>query len=1333
MRPVLSWFARLLSAVVIIPALLVLAVWAGANTRFGRDLIVELVPRLTGRTVSIESISGQFPQAVRVRRIELRDDHGVWLTIDDAALHWSPSRLFSKRVDIDHLTAAHVAVLRAPISNSSSTGSGFALPLPVIVKDFKVDRLDVSAELAGTPVALEIQGSGRARSLEDVDVVLTAHPLGPDGFYSVTTSLSTDRVRLEAVVREPPHGLVSAASGLPDLGPIVVSAKVDGPRDAVAVSLQAAAGELQADVSGTVDLVAESGDLRVSARAPAMRPRADIGWRAIALDGSVSGSLVAPKAAGSLRIESLEAAGAAVRTIEAKLDGDPGHVHLNGSVDGVRVPGPRPELLAAAPIEIEADVRLDAAGRPINFSIHHPLLTAEGKGGLTGTPVVDTKLTLADLSPLAEAAGVDLRGRADLTVGASRDDQTTSLTARGTVSVTGGTAPLPALIGPDATVDIAASLNGNDLSLSPFRLEGKTLALTAQGGVIAHVADFDWTLALSDLAVIAPTLAGSVSGQGHVSGPLDDFAVTALLDGDVAVKGLRRGPIRARLDAKGLPNALSGTLTADGELAQAPLSLAADIARGGDGTARATVTHLDWKSLHAAGALTLPQGGTLPLGKIDLRMIRLDDLRPLIGQPLSGGLTGTLETSAQKARLTVDARGVAIPGTGAVDKALLEVTVTDPLTRPVVDARLSVDGGAAGGPGGSVKIEARGPKEAVAVNISADLRQPGAGPVRLNAKSVVNATTQYANVSSLQAEWRGQTAHLIAPVRVAFADGVILDRLTLGVGQAVLDISGRVSPTLDATISARNVTPDLAKSFLPGLDVDGRLSAEAKLTGTPAQPFGTVRLDAQGLRSRTGPSRALPPANLTATAQLRGSSASVDAHLAAGKLTSMTVTGQVPLMPMTGPLNLRATGGVDLALLDPLISADGRRVRGQIALDAGVAGTLAAPRLSGTARLTDGRVRDVTSGLRITEITSFLELNGTTIRVAQFEGRAGTGTISIAGTVGIGARGIPVDLSLTARNATPLASDELTVSLDADATLTGHAIGGLQAGGNVRLNRVDVVIPERLPPKVAVLNVVRPGAVLAPPSRSSTAIALDLTIDAPGQILVHGRGLDAELGGRVHLRGTAANPIPDGSFTLKRGDFSLVGNTLKFTNGRIGFDNGSIADPAIDFVATRQTNSGTASLEISGTAANPKFEVSSSPRLPKDEALALLLFGRSASALGPVELAQLATALATLSGATSGIGDPVADIRKALGLDRLSVGGSSLQIGRNIAPGVYIGARQSLTGTGTQATIEFEVLPGLTVEGALGTSSATAQGTQTIGSGVDPGGSGVTVRYKLEY
>src|SRR5665213_78003 len=99
-----------------------------------------------------------------------------------------------------------------------------------------------------------------------------------------------------------------------------------------------------------------------------------------------------------------------------------------------------------------------------------------------------------------------------------------------------------------------------------------------------------------------------------------------------------------------------------------------------------------------------------------------------------------------------------------------------------------------------------------------------------------------------------------------------------------------------------------------------------------------------------------------------------------------------------------------------------------------------------------------------------------------------------------------------------------------------------------------------------------------PPPAPGPDLALDLTIDAPQQVFVRGRGLNAEMGGTVRLQGRTTNLIPSGGFTLRQGDFSMAGQTLTFSTGQVSFDGGSLTDPSLNFTATTTAGDVTATL-----------------------------------------------------------------------------------------------------------------------------------------------------------
>jgi len=119
--------------------------------------------------------------------------------------------------------------------------------------------------------------------------------------------------------------------------------------------------------------------------------------------------------------------------------------------------------------------------------------------------------------------------------------------------------------------------------------------------------------------------------------------------------------------------------------------------------------------------------------------------------------------------------------------------------------------------------------------------------------------------------------------------------------------------------------------------------------------------------------------------------------------------------------------------------------------------------------------------------------------------------------------------------------------------------------------------------------------------------------------------------------------------------------------------------------------------------------------MPDDEILARLLFSKSAGALSPFELLQLAQATASLAGVNSGPG-LLEKLRAGTGLDRLSVDqgegktGPSLSAGRYVSEGVYVGVSQGAQSGSSAATVEIEVTPNVKVETELGVNSDNKAG-----------------------
>lgn len=1325
-----------------LPILGVITLVIVGNTDAGRHAIETLTAKLSGGAVQLQGLAGRFPGALRLTHAEIRDKDGTWLSVDDLALDWSPSHLLTGEAAIDRLTAAHVAVARLPVSASKSpakSSKSSALPLRVSLDTLRIDKLDLGAPLAGIPAVAKVEGSLHLASLTDGDVALAITRLDGPGNYSLTGKMAAagDHVRLD--ISEPAQGLLGELAGLPDLGALSISATLDGPRNAERFGLAASAGALRADGSGTIDVDGQTLDLDLTGKAPAMAPRADVSWQSVAVDLHIHGGFTTPNATGKVAIAGLNAGGADIGNITADLHGDSGKVDLTAAIAQIHLPGARPDLLAAAPVAVRAEAILNTPTRPITLTITHPLIALHGTARTGGAITATIDATLPDLAPLAAMGGADMQGKATLTAKLARQNDSDQLALDGNIDVTGGEAIAVKLLGTGAAIHLQAHAQGDDATLDRMAIDGQALHITAHGALTNGTVDADWGVTLANVADLGTTLSGPLSVAGKVTGPQDDLALTMTGHGQIAAPGMPAGALDASIIASGLPAHPAGRIDLSGTLAGAPVVLSATIKRGDDGTAQLSLTRAQWKSLAAQADLTLPAGAIFPVGRLQLHATRLADLSPILGMPVSGSVGATLDTvdanGTPQARLHAEGKQLAGFGDSA-DRVTLDATIKDPAAHPVMAASLTLDGIAAPGVTGKATLTANGRADALALKLASDLVAEK-GPAHITAAAVANLSQRALRVTALRADYAGEAIRLLGSARLRMADGIAVDQLRLGTGQTVLSVDGRISPTLQITVALRNATPALAKPFIPDLNGSGTLSLDAKLAGTMAAPTGSVRVIGRDLRIQSGAGAAMPAATIDAAARLQGKAARIDAKVSAGAKAQLHVAGVVPLDP-AAPFDLQASGDIDLMILDPVLTAQGRSVHGRLTLALAVAGTMSSPRVSGSVKLANGSVQDYLQGIHITAINGTIDAAGDTLRLAQLNGKAGDGTIAVSGSVGVSAPGMPINLAITARNAKPLASDLLNATLDADLRLTGEIEGALALDGRIHVSKANLQIPDKLPQSVAVLNVKKVGQKQAPPPPPPQPIALALTIDAPEQIFVRGHGLDAEMGGTLKLSGDSNAPQIGGGFDLRHGTFSLAGQTLNFTSGRVAFDGFGLSsklDPTLNFVAQSTANGITATLTITGYADAPKIALSSSPELPQDEILAQLLFGQSVKQLSPFQVVEIAQAVAAISGLGGAASDPLAAVRKGLGLDRLSVGaaagngpGATVEAGKYVANGVYVGTKQGTAG-GTQAQVQVDLTKHLKLESTLGTGGTPATGVTPEN---DPGSS-IGLTYQFEY
>lgn len=1239
--------------------LLALGVAAMAQERARRPSFLESQLESLMPGLQVEGLEGVWRAAPTAERITLSDSQGVWLTMRQVRLNLAPTALLRGVLRLELLEAALVRLERLPVAAPTGAApappppaQGGVLPsLPQLPLDLALDRLAVERlELAPAVAGQEAAFALQGRATLDAGrlaAALALRRLDAEGSAGIELALAPAEDRLAATV------LVRESVG--GLMPTLLGL----PQHPLSLDLR-----LAGPASGA-DLLVQAG----------------------------LGPEITLTARGTVRALASGAYGAA-------LEGEARAAPLLPSPDHAALAFP-------ARFAFDAD---RPAGGPLALR-RLELDVPAGQAVVTGTldlareaPDLTLRLALREAARFGALlppglAWESVRAEARVSGTLSQPEVRLAVTPQGFST---GVAQADAVLGPSPTLAGWAALPGPRVDLALQGAEGRLALAGSLGDPLAATA----RLSLPRLAVLDAGSEGALEVEARAEGPRADPAVTlAARSGRIVAAGhrLEGFSLDARIEAPA--SAPQAVARLDARLDGQPIALALR-GRPEDGKLR-----MEQAEARVATAVLSAAG------LLDLEAMLFDGTARLEAPTLAplGALAGLRELKGRASAQASFAPRNGIQG--------FDVTLEAPAL-------------AYAGLSGRLRAAAEGTPLALGWSIEA-----GAGPTigRIAARGRLEAAADGARrleIAALGAEAYGETIRLAAPARLVLAPdgGITLGRAAVAVAEGGrVQAEGRWGPErADLTITIAALPASLAGRFAPGVGPEGTLQGAVRVTGPVGQPELRADLRGSGLRARAPWAQGLPPLSLRAEAAMAaGGATQARVELAAGAAGQVVLTARLPRgFGAEAPLAAGLDGTLALApLAGPFLAAGADRVQGRIALALRAEGTLGTPRLGGRATLSGVEYQNAAYGARISGIGGTITGQGTRLAIERLQGRtAGGGVIALQGGVDLGAPGLSADITLTARNARPVVSDLVTATFDADLRLTGPVLGEGTFGGRVRVQRAEIRVPDRLPASVPTLEPVRvrgtppAGAILPPSARQAPGegapassalppIALDVTVSAPGQVFVRGRGLDAELGGEVRIGGTLAGPVPQGGLTLRRGTLDVLARRLTFDRGRIDFASGTLT-PNLDLTARSQAGTTGITVTVRGTPAAPEIAFSSTPELPQDEILARLLFDRPTSRLSPFEIAQIAQAVAQLTGIGGGEG-ALDRVRGALGLDRLGLAGGAersrgpaVEAGRYVAPGVFLGLRQGVQGGQTGVGVEVELTPRLKLEGQTATGPA---------------------------
>ncbi|MEZ5799115.1 MAG: hypothetical protein R3D63_17560 [Paracoccaceae bacterium] len=178
-----------------------------------------------GRKVTITGFEGALSSRATMDRIEIADDAGVWIALDDVVLDWSRSSLLSGAVEVNELSAATITVNRLPALPEGDTApapeaGGFALPeLPVSVDIGQIEatRIILGETVLGEPVEGRFQAALTLAGGEGKADLVLERTDGPVSRIALDAAFSnaTGVLALDLQAKEEAGGIAARLLDLP--------------------------------------------------------------------------------------------------------------------------------------------------------------------------------------------------------------------------------------------------------------------------------------------------------------------------------------------------------------------------------------------------------------------------------------------------------------------------------------------------------------------------------------------------------------------------------------------------------------------------------------------------------------------------------------------------------------------------------------------------------------------------------------------------------------------------------------------------------------------------------------------------------------------------------------------------------------------------------------------------------------------------------------------------------------------------------------------------------------------------------------------------------------
>ncbi|MGH9358766.1 MAG: translocation/assembly module TamB domain-containing protein, partial [Terriglobia bacterium] len=433
--------------------------------------------------------------------------------------------------------------------------------------------------------------------------------------------------------------------------------------------------------------------------------------------------------------------------------------------------------------------------------------------------------------------------------------------------------------------------------------------------------------------------------------------------------------------------------------------------------------------------------------------------------------------------------------------------------------------------------------------------------------------------------------------------------LTSGISNAQIKASGSVSlkPDYDLTAELDTQTlqlgPELA-NFLPV--TMGGLHAEAAIHASLNGPLKyPARMQAQAVIPIF--SMSYQPVKLAATRPIHITYSNGTVVLQPAEIkgtgTDLRLHGTIPLQGL-GPMKVSVLGTMNLAALGAL-NPEGSS-SGQLKLQITARGSRFHPEVTGDVRIINAVFQSPMFPVGIEKLNGDLTLDNHQLRIRQFTGTAGGGTISASGGLAFRPK-LQFNFGITASRVAVRYQNSVRAVVNSNLSLAG-APQSSTLSGRVVIDRLSLTPSFGLATFASQMG----GGPSLPSSQGFMSnLRLNIAVSSARELSVQSNMLSIQGATNLNIRGTAAEPVVLGRATLAGGEVDFLNHRYQIQRGSIAFVNPARTEPIVNLRVTTTVDQYDLRVNLEGPVDHLRTSYTSDPPLPPVDVINLLVRGQT--------------------------------------------------------------------------------------------------------------------------